>query len=328
MNKLVATLATTTVLFAGTTLYFWRELEARAGGAVTARDVLPMAAAAEPTAGTAATANASARVSPGPMPGAAAANVAANVAGTGAPPNAGAAAAADPSREMALPFARDFLRQYDDPAQRTSLLKAARAGIESQYSRLKERLRLDPSTFGQFVDLIAEEQLEQQANYFRCLVVATCDTSKVGPPRDRSSEYLALLGSDGYSQYTAYRDVLPEWQSVVQLRGRLPEANYLKDSDADRLLSALAAERARYSAEAGQAGAKLRGWGNGTGMVWYSGDGGAEEQLASAIQYSDRMRERAASILTAEQLRAFIQLQEEMLANLANYLRSQSGKSG
>jgi hypothetical protein len=60
-------------------------------------------------------------------------------------------------------------------------------------------------------------------------------------------------------------------------------------------------------------------------MVWYSGDGGVDEQLASAAQYSDRMRQRAASILNAEQLRAFVQLQDELLANFANYLRQQSG---
>jgi hypothetical protein len=326
MNKLVATLATTTLLFAGTTIYFWQELEARGDALATAEEI--------PAAGTAATGQTlapavapatSSLASAGKAAGAATPN--ANIAMAGAPSAAGSSAAAEPSREMMLPFAKDFLRQYDDPAQRASLTKAARSGIVSQYARLRDRLKLDAGTFGQLVDLIAEEQIEQQANYFRCLVNPACDNSNMPPPPDHSSDYQALLGA-GYAQYTAYRDALPEWQSVVQLRGRLSESDYLKDSDADRLLSALSAERERYVAEINQAGAKLHGWGNGTGMVWYSSDGGTEEQLASATQYSERMRQRAASILTAEQLRAFVQLQEEMLANLANYLRSQAGKPG
>jgi hypothetical protein len=75
------------------------------------------------------------------------------------------------------------------------LTKAARAGIESQYSRLKDRLKLDASTFSQLVDLLTEEQLDQQAIYFRCLVNSACDTSKLGAPRDRSDELLAVLGA-------------------------------------------------------------------------------------------------------------------------------------
>jgi hypothetical protein len=226
---------------------------------------------------------------------------------------------------MVLPFAKDWLRQYDDPTQRASLLKAAKSGIESQYSRLRDRLKLDAATFGQLVDLLTQEQLEQQANYFRCVTDASCDTSNVRPPRDHSDEYLAMLGADAFAQFNAYRQAMPEWQAVVQLRGRLGEANYLKDGDAERLLGALSAERERYATESNQAGAKLRGWGTGTGTVWYSGDGDVEEQLASATQYSERVRQRAASILNAEQLRAFTQLQDELLANFANYLRSQPG---
>jgi hypothetical protein len=157
------------------------------------------------------------------------------------------------------------------------------------------------------------------------MVDPACDTSNPRLPRDHSDEYLGILGPDAFAQFNSYRQAMPEWQAVVQLRGRLSEANYLKDGDAERLLSAMSAERERYVAESNQAGAKLRGWGAGTGMVWYSGDGGIEEQLASATQYSDRMRQRAASILNAEQLHAFEQVQEELLASFANYLRSQSG---
>jgi len=325
MNKLDANLATTTLLFAGTTFYFWQKLESRDVTIATVQDRSEAATAAKSNRPPSAASSASTSMVPAGKTGTTvdSSTVAAAVS------SAKGGSAADASREMMLPFAKDFLRQYDDPSQRATLIKAARAGVESQYSRLKGRLKLDSATFGQLVDLIVEEQLEQQANYDRCVVNPACDTSKViTQPRDRSSEYLAMLGTDGYAQFTAFRSALPEWQSVVQLRGRLAEENSLKDGDAERLLSALSAERERYVTETNQAGANLRAWGNGTGMIWYSGSGGVEEQLASAEQYSERMRQRAASILTGEQLRAFVQLQEEMLANLTSYLRSQSGRPG
>jgi hypothetical protein len=327
MNKLVATLAATTALFAGTTFYYWQKLEALESAAPSTTE----ATAARSTAN-------------GDLPAASAASTAATPGAGDAPMTlaAGAASAAVPgsdvmagpasdpgsSREFMLPFARDFLRQYDDPAQRASLVRAARAGLASQYLRLKERLKLDDNLFAQLVDLMAEEQMDQQANYYRCLVNPRCDTANMPQPRDRTSEYQALLGPEGYAKFTGYRSALPEWQSVVQLRGRLPESNSLKDGDAERLLGALSAERERFVTESNQAGAKLRGWGNGAGMLWYAGDGGVEEQLASATQYAERMRQSAASILNAEQLRAFVQIQEEMLASLATYLHSGQNKQG
>ena len=324
MNKLVATLATTTALFAGSTFYFWQKLDGReATYAAQPHAVTPTLAAEMPGASPSGSAR-----TPVQSPGAPA-----TAAKTDATPGRAAAAGAssgsgDASREMMIPFAKDFLRQYDSPAQRASLMKAARGGMESQYSRLRDKLKLDASTFNQLIDVLAEEQVEMQANYYRCLLNPACDTSKLSLPHDHSDEYLALLGADKYEDFTAYRNAIPEWQSVVQLRGRLSEANYLNDTNADLLTSKLSAERQRYTTEANQAGAKLRGWGTGTGMVWYTVDGGVEEQLASATAYTERMRQSAAEILTAEQMRTFVQLQEEMLANLANYLRSQSGKQG
>jgi hypothetical protein len=321
MSKLVAPLAATTVLFAGSTFYFWQKLESLEPSGAVAGAPQAVTSTAGP-AGTATSASAAhSAVAPAIASSATSGAVTNRAAGATVTPQPHA----DASREMLLPFAKDWLRQYEDPAQRTSLLKAARAGIESQYSRLRDRLKLDANTFSQLVELLTQEQLEQQSNYFKCAVDPACDTSNVHPPRDHSDEYLGILGPDAFAQFNSYRQAMPEWQAVVQLRGRLGEANYLKDGDAERLLSAMSAERESYVAESNQSGAKLRGWGTGTGMLWYSGDGGVEEQLASATQYSDRVRQRAATVLNADQLRAFEQLQEELLANFANYLRSQSG---
>jgi hypothetical protein len=59
--------------------------------------------------------------------------------------------------------------------------------------------------------------------------------------------------------------------------------------------------------------------------VWYAADGGVAEQIASATQFSEAMRQRAAGVLSSEQLRTFVAIQDELLAGLASYLRSQNG---
>jgi hypothetical protein len=325
MTKLVTALASTTVLFAASTAYLAYELHARdvessAAAAANAAGAVDPGANTELAAALPSTAPAS--VPPAPLPA-----VTSKPAGAAAAPLPGSAGKKDPNREMMTPFAKDFLRQYDDMALRASLTSNARPGIESQYSRLKDRLKLDAATFDQLVNLIAEETLEQQANYYRCVVDTTCDLSMMKPPRDRSDEFQALLGDD-YSKFKSYREALPEWQSVVQLRGRLPENLPLRDIDAERLMNALSEERGLFTTETSQNGASTRGWGSGTGMLWYAGDGGPEQQLASARQYSERMRQRAASVLSAAQLRFFVQMQEEMLAQLASFLATQSGNPG
>jgi hypothetical protein len=327
MAKLVIALASSTALFAASTAYLAFQLHERNAVEVAGTTAASSQVALHnsDTVGGLSSAVASKSVASASSP------ISAPVAATSVGPNASVVAPGagkkDPNREMMTPFAKDYLRQYDDMALRASLIANARPGIESQYSRLKDRLKLDSATFDQLVDLIAEETLEQQANYYRCVVDTSCDLSRMKPPRDRSDELQALLGDD-YSKFKSYREALPEWQSVVQLRGRLPESLPLRDSDAERLMNALSEERGRFTTESSQNGASTRGWGNGTGMLWYAGDGGADQQLASARQYSDRMRQRAASVLSAEQLRFFVQMQEEMLAQLASFLATQAGSPG
>lgn len=325
MSKLVTALASTTVLFAASTAYLAYELHARDAES-NAAAAANAAGAADPGANTE-VASAVPSKAPASLPPAPLTADASKPAGTAVAPLPAPAGKKDPNREMMTPFARDFLRQYDDMALRASLIANARPGIESQYSRLKDRLKLDAASFDQLVNLLAEETLEQQANYYRCVVDTGCDFSKIKPPRDRSDELQALLGDD-YAKFKSYRDALPEWQSVVQLRGRLPENMPLRDSDAERLMNALSEERGHFTTESSQNGASMRGWGNGTGMLWYSGDGGPEQQLSSARQYAERLRQRASTVLSAEQLRIFIQIQEEMLAGLAGYLTTQSGNQG
>jgi hypothetical protein len=316
MNKPALFFAGTTGLFALSTLYLAWQLNQR--DAVSAADMSDSRAAASTHLPAAAESAAPAAAAGAPVPGDTSRAAVDSAAGHA---SAKAAASADTRRSIMLPFARDFLRQYDDLTLRGALLANARKGFESQYAPLRERLKLDAATFDQLVSLLAEESLDQQANYFRCVVDPACNPGNLPPLRDRGDEFLALLGPDGHAQFTSFREAMPEWQSVVQLRGRLSESQSLRDGDAERLRMALTEARKRFTGELQQQGAKLQGWGNGSGMLWYSSDGTVEQQLASATQYSQVLRRQAAALLDAGQLRLFTQLQDELLASFGAYLQ-------
>src|SRR5205085_12496039 len=72
-------------------------------------------------------------------------------------------------------FAHQFLARYDDANQRPVLLEEQRTVIRRQYEKLKDRLKLDDSTFEQLVSLLAEEQLQVQEHWSRCAVDSQCD---------------------------------------------------------------------------------------------------------------------------------------------------------
>ena len=67
------------------------------------------------------------------------------------------------------------------------------------------------------------------------------------------------------------------------------------------------------------------GWGTNLGMIFYSGDSNSiDQRLTEAAQYSQRMRLRAAAVLSPAQLAAYNQMQDELLAQMAAYLRPAS----
>ena len=95
----------------------------------------------------------------------------------------------------------------------------------------------------------------------------------------------------------------------------------LHDEQAEKLIAALVEEHEHYKREVEASGATLKGWGTAQGMLWYTGDGSIDQQLNSATAYSQRLRARAAAMLTPQQLASFVQLQDELLAAMTAYLR-------
>ena len=247
----------------------------------------------------------------------------ATAGGTPTTPAAGEKKRAD-ANDPGTIFARQLVSRFDDSVQRQALLDEQKAAVRRQYARLKEQLKLSDAKFEQLVTTLAEQNLQGQENWARCAVDASCDPKDPSRMRvdDRTQELLALLGADSFEDFNVFRESLQERDAVAQLRGRLNDSLFLPQAQAEQLIAALADERKRYAQEATTRGTNLNGWGTTLGMIWYPEDAVTiEARLAEAAQYSQRLRARAATVLSAAQLAAFIQMQEELLAQMASYLR-------
>jgi hypothetical protein len=311
MNKTVAALSISTAFFASTTAYLAYERHQRdtneAANAALVADAAPAPGFSRAD-------------SRGPGQAAGLPTTTTPAAGNPARP-AGVAALADPKehdlRDVAVSdFARQFLARYDDSNQRQVLLDEQRTVIRRQYEKLKEQLKLSDSGFEQLVTLLAEEQLQAQEHWARCAVDPGCDPkNRRFEYANRAQEYEAVLGLEGAEAFTQFRKSIGERDAVIQLRGRLTDSNFLPESQAEKLIMALAEERERFVQEASARGAKVTGWGTNLGMMMYTEDSGIPDQyIAEASQYNQRLRARASSILTPAQLAAYTQMQNELLA--------------
>ena len=325
MRNSTLILSITAAAFAASTLYLALQLRAQNDAAAASTGstlAASLAASAEPKRESAGTEGAA-------RDPAVRASVPQSAAHSAAEPSvAGGASTGDPLADGTAVFARQQLARLTDPVQRAALLAGERANVRRQYARLREQLKLSDSTFGQLVDLLAEQQLQGQETYLRCAADPACnaeDNFKRHPIDDHSQELAALLGADQVDDLTKYQASLPERDSVAQLRGRLSDSISLRDDQAEALVLALADERDRYQKETAARGSKPDGWGTNLGMIWYSSDSNSiDQRLAEAAQYSQRLRERAGAVLSAAQLAAFNQMQDELLAQMAAYLRPAS----
>lgn len=336
MKKSVYLLSLSTAFFASTTFYLLVERHRDADAATTAADAnlahTSRAHSAAPSVQDPGTGAPQQRDRGGPAVSAASQmDSGASASAADAASASNASGATTVAEDSSLVYARMLLARLDDPIQRTAQLDEARATARRQFARLKETLGLSDARFEQLVSTLAEQNVQMQENWARCAVTPGCDTksgSGIKPPDDRTQELLALLGTDGMAAFTKYKDSIGERDSVAQFRGRLSDATFLPESQAEQLIAALADERQKYSDEANQSGVKVRGLGTNLGMIMYpDGIGAVEVQLAEAEQYSARLRARAATLLTPSQLAAYVQMQEELLAQLALFLQPAPRKS-
>jgi hypothetical protein len=307
MRSLVIALSLTSATFAATTVYFARELQLERERPLAA----PATKARAPPA--------SAQVlQPQITPQAAATTP----PPSHAVPSATVESEEDRRKKFQAEHHRKTIQALEDPRRREHMLIQTKMSMRSSYPRLAQAIGMTTEEVDRLLTLLAEQQLSFQEDFSRCTLEGNCNVhGNVHLTGPHALEIADLLGAERQQQFEAYKNTLMERESVTQLRTRLSDANRLPDGDAEALVAALADERQRIHQEAAERHAGVNGVGFGAGMIFFGSDAQSpEDKIASAQSNVSRMRERAALVLTAEQLRVFDEMQAEQMFSLRDQI--------
>jgi hypothetical protein len=319
MRATVLVLSIATLTFAGTTAYFAREL-----AALRSQRAVPVAAA---QGNTAAPASAS-LAAPGKSIAAAAATPSPDtLTFDTVMTNVGVATPLTEVdiRRMQAEHNRQFLARLGEPQGREEMRAEHRIMFRNMYPGVDKFLGLSAEQLSQFMDLMADQQIGAQEKHARCMLDPDCSPQNAYAGENHALEISAFLGPDRSQKFETYKNTMGEREAISQLRNRLSDNSRLSDDTAERLVTALAEERAAMHRESAASGSGMHSFGMGAGTLFAPAEGSFESRYEAARQNSQRLRDRAAQHLNAEQMRTFNEMQDELLVGLRGLLRQKPG---
>jgi len=333
MNKLAALFGTTTVAFAGLTFYYASELKKEdaffdaQSTLVSAAPAPTPAPAPAPIRAPSPSSSASASAPRGPAAGAV-------VPGTTVPamnasvPQPGTSANTPAANAPGKPAAKlsasdvDFLAMYATPEGRRTLIDEALVDQRNGMRGLAEELGLTEEHWQRVLEVLAEQLVEARAAVMSCRADPACK-SPLTPQQlaDRKQAVRDAIGEDKYDDYDRYMKSMNERRAVAELQRQLTGSLALPADRAEALIAALVDERETAVREMKDNGGQVAGIGVPNGFVYYDANAPTlEARMESAMQYSSRMRERAATVLNGNQSAAFNRMQDQLMATLRSYL--------
>lgn len=255
-------------------------------------------------------------------------DVAAALAG---PETAGLASRESRGRRLQREISAAFLKRYADPAQRAVMLSEEKAILLRTTRKFGGVAGLSDHELDQFVTLLAQNKLERDAAGHACGADSECDLATYSFPDDQRhvAAVAAYLGPHRYQQYEEFREAAPERSQVDQLRLRVVDSSALRDSEAEKLISALLDERRRYLSDAAQRGLKLTTRNTSAGLVILkTGAEGNRPDYSETLRFHERLDARATQILDPEQLKAFRELQAQALRTTRSSRRAPNVSAG
>jgi Spy/CpxP family protein refolding chaperone len=229
------------------------------------------------------------------------------------------------SRRRYLEGEARFLEEVADPARRAELIEQTKLSVRAPLPRVAQYLGLTDEEADRLFTLLAEQQIQAHERQARCVTDPGCNHRGFSSTdaEAQQQEMNALLGPERHQKFKQFQESMSERQAVSALRSNLSDRAFLNDQRAEDLVAALYDERMQFQNEAVQRGTGFSGYGTGSGMLFVGDQGSLDERVAAARRYSERLRERAAQVLTAEQAKSFNQMQDELLANMREMLRNQ-----
>jgi hypothetical protein len=236
----------------------------------------------------------------------------------------------DYNRRMQAEQARRLLNSLADPELREGMEMENKLLLRGSSPKLAQVVGLSKDEAERLFTLLASQLVESQERYSRCMADPACNATDghLSEPDSRDREIADLLGPERQEKYEAYKNTRLERESVDQLQSRLPDSGRLSFEKSEALITALADERQKIHVEAAQRGAGVSGYGAGVGMVFSASDASTPQaQFESARVNSARLHERASEVLSAEQLRVFDDMQDELLVSMRNQIRRKEESS-
>jgi hypothetical protein len=304
MKGLTLALGVIALCFAGTTVYFARELHEERASRLATEAAAAAAASTQPVAGA---------ESPVVEASAPAVEDSPTIPYTVMRSSGHAQPSEEEMRQMAIEESRKFLEKLSTPAGRAKALEEMKLIVRARPPGLDKFLHMDAEQYSMFINLLAERTLALRESATRCNLDKNCRHS--GELDDWTAaldaEIAAQFGHETVERYHWYERTSNERQAVVALRGRLPDSARLSDAKAEELVRALNEESGLISKDM----ERVR-WGVGmsNSLAYVVMDDDPDGSRAAAAQeYNRRMRDRAAGVLTSEQLDVYTQVQNEVI---------------
>ena len=219
-------------------------------------------------------------------------------------------------------FKAQLALELADPVKRAAMVEQAKAAFHAQNPRLKEFMGMKPGEFDEFLTLLADQDVQYQEWFLDC-EKTHCVWDQEFPAfearKRRATE--DLLGVERSQRYNQYDNSRIERMTVGNFRKDLPDALHMSNEQSERLIAVLAEERQEFEQEARARGLELNTFGAGRGTILYDESRqSVQERVAAGREYSERLRARAAKVLTTEQLREYAIMQDAELASMESAL--------
>jgi hypothetical protein len=232
-----------------------------------------------------------------------------------ATPGIAAAGAAQSEAENGLSgknMGKALSKMMSDPAMKEMMRSQQKSMIETMYGRLFKDMNLTPEERQKFSELLLDQQtkaMEAGMGIFEEGGLTNVTQSVQAQQKESEEQLKALLGEERFTQYQEYQKTVGDRMQLDQLRRQMETAGTpVQDEQLQQLLALTKEERERVPAPFPQdpqgAAANMERMLSGEFM---------EKQMAWQEEINRRVLERATTVLTPDQLKAYEQFQTQQI---------------
>lgn len=209
---------------------------------------------------------------------------------------------------------------YKDPATRRQLVEELIPDLRDEYLVLERRLDLGITRWQEFLEMLATQTIDRRAQTAECGQDFECQRRVLSTSAyaQQDQALLALLGNANHKVYREFKYSLQERSGIFALQGRLLPQQRLSDEATEALITALSEVRRDTEADISAVGGTVTSilFADVPTVILPLDLVRTEDRLEYVREYSVRLRERAATVLTGVQLARFDQLLDAMLVKM------------